>query len=383
MHSIRIALALTLGTALISLPTPGMVVAQEQEAGHCPGRLEALDASYRQQLRAIERRWIVDLADLADKSSGPEANDAYRRLFNLAIARDLCVDAQPAAQSCLASIPLGEAEPAARTCSASIATVQDLRTLATSVEVFAHAERGEFEQSLADLTALMKRPGCGPQPAAKSDAATAVAVGDAYFERLVRSGRYDVARRLCELACEDDTPAGLKGHFEARMARLDMLDKPAPAISGTSVDGRQVSLADLKGKVVLVDFRESWCSHCVASSAALNALAQKYHRQGFVILGVNLDARHSDVKDGTTALPTPRQFLVSHGVTWIYPLDSQSKWNVTTGDGVEEVPANFLVSRDGRILAVEQSGDALERAIVRALGGLSGGLSRCSSAKIK
>ena len=167
------------------------------------------------------------------------------------------------------------------------------------------------------------------------------------------------------------------------MARLDLLDKPAPMISGTDVDGRQVSLADLKGKVVLVDFWESWCSHCVASITALNALAQKYHRQGFVILGVNLDARHADVKDGKTALPAARQFLVRHGVTWINLLDRQRTGNVATAYGVEEIPANFLISRDGRIVAVEQSGDALERAIVRALGGLSGGHSRCSSSTIK
>jgi thiol-disulfide isomerase/thioredoxin len=301
MHSIRIALALALGTALFSLPTAGTVVAQEQEAGHCPGRLEALDISYRRQLREIERRWIADLADLADESSGPEANDAYRRLFNLAIARDLCVDAQPAAQSCLASIPMGEAEPAARTCSASIPSAHDLRALATSVRVFARAEQGEYEQSLADMKALFKRPGRGPQPAAKSDAATAFAVREAYFQRLIRGGRCDVARKLCDLACEDDTPAALKDHFEARMARLDLLGKPAPVISGTDVDGRQVSLADLKGKVVLVDFWESWCSHCVTSSTALNALAQKYNRQGLVILGVVLE--HEDQMIRATSVP--------------------------------------------------------------------------------
>ena len=203
------------------------------------------------------------------------------------------MDAQPAAQSCLASIPLGEAEPAARTCLASIPWAQDLRALARSVQVFARAEKGEYEQSLADLKALFKRPGCRPQVAAKSDAATAFAVGEAYFQRLIQTGRYDVARKLCELACKDDSPAALKDHFEARMARLELMDKPVPVISGNDVDGLQVSLADLKGKVVLVNFWESWCSHCVASITALSALGQKYHRQGFVMLGVNLDARQS------------------------------------------------------------------------------------------
>jgi peroxiredoxin len=360
MHPIRFTLTLVLGTVLIPLPTACPVVAQEQEAGHCPGKLDALDFSYRQELSAIERRWIADLADLADMSSGPEADDAYRQLFNLAIARDLCIEAQPAA----------------RNCSASIASGQDLRALAASVQVFARADKGEYEQSLADLKALFKKPGSGEQPAAKSDAAIALVVGEAYFQRLIRSGRYDVARKLCELDCKDDTPAALKDHFEARMARLDLLDKPAPVISGTDVDGRQVSLADLKGKVVLVDFWGSWSSQCIASITTLNALAQRYHRRGFVILGVNVDARHPDVKDSKTALPTARRFLVEHGVTWTNLLDCQRTGSVTTAYGVEEIPANFLIGRDGRIVAVEQSGDALERAIVRALGGLSCGHSK-------
>ncbi len=111
--------------------------------------------------------------------------------------------------------------------------------------------------------------------------------------------------------------------------------------------------------------------------------AQDHEALAVVLLGVNLDATQSDVKDGTTALATARPCTDRHGVTWIYLLDSQRTGNVTTAYGVEESPANFLISRDGRIFAVEQSGDALERSIVRALGGLSGGHSRCSSTTIK
>ncbi len=367
MHATRFNLTLILGTMLISLQTAPPVGAQDRDAGHCPGKLEALNVSYCQELREIERRWIADLADLADKSSGPDANDAYRQLFNLAIARDLCTDAQPAARNCLESIP----------------EAQDLRALAASVQVFARAEKGEYEQSLADFEGLFKRSGCGAFAAAKSDAVTALAVGEAYLQRLNRKGRYDVARRLCELACKDDMPTALKHHFEARMARLDLLGKPAPVISGTDVDGHQVSLADLKGKVVLVDFWESWCSQCVASINALDALAQKYHRRGFVIVGVNLDAKHPDVKDGTTALPTARQVLVRHGVTWINLLDCQRTDNITTAYGVEEIPASFLIGRDGTIVAVEQSGDSLERAVVRALGCLHRSDFTFSSSAIK
>ena len=77
----------------------------------------------------------------------------------------------------------------------------------------------------------------------------------------------------------------VKSHFGARMARLNLVGKLAPPIAGPDVDGRPVSLADYKGKVVLVDFWATWCPPCVASIPALNTLAQKYHDQGFVIVG--------------------------------------------------------------------------------------------------
>jgi hypothetical protein len=304
MHRIRLAPMLVLGTILTLQPTASPVVAQELESGHCPGKLEELNVSYRQQLREVECRWIDALAELADNSSGPVANDAYRQLFNLALARDLCIEAKPAARNCLASIPAEE----------------DVRALAAWVHVFARAENGEYEQSLADLKALFKELGCAAQPAAKSHAATALAVGEAYLQRLIRDRQYDVARELCELACSIDASAALKDHFEARMARLDMLGKPAPV--------------------------------------------------RFAILGVNPDAKHSDVKDAKTALPTARQFLVRDGVTWIDLLDCQKTVSIPAACGVSDIPANFLIGRDGRMVAVEQSGDALERAIIRALGGL-------------
>ena len=355
MHQIRFTLIVISGAILILLPKAPAVVAQ-QEARRYPGELEALNVSYRQQLREIERRWIADLADLADRSSDLQANFVYRQLFNLAIARDLCVEATPAARNCLASIPAG----------------QDVRALAASVQVFARAEKGEYEQSLADFEALFKEIGCVGRPNDKSHAATGLAVGEAYLERLIRNGRYDFARRLCELACKVNAPAALKNHFETWMTRLDLMGKPAPVIFGTGVNGHPVSLADLSGKVVLVDFRGSRSPQCVASINALDALAQKYHSHGFVILGVNLDAKDSCVKDAKTASPAARQFLVRDGVTPISLVDCQSTDDILTAYGVEEIPANFLINRNGTIVAVEQSGDALERAIVLALCGLHG-----------
>ena len=107
----------------------------------------------------------------------------------------------------------------------------------------------------------------------------------------------------------------------------------------------------------------------------MNALAQKYECQGSASPGVSLDSRHPDVKNGTTALPKAHELPVRDSVNWMYQLDGQRAVNVRTAYGVEAIPANFPISRAGRIFALEH-GDALEREVVRALGGVSGGLSK-------
>ena len=91
---------------------------------------------------------------------------------------------------------------------------------------------------------------------------------------------------------------------------------------------------------------------------------EKYHDQGFVILGVNVDAMHEDVKEARTALPVVRRFLVKHRVTWTNLLNGQGAGDFASAYGVEQIPANFLVGRDGKIVAVEQDGEALEQAVI-------------------
>src|SRR5262245_27282119 len=95
MHIIRMGLTLAVSTVVFGLPVAG----QAPQAGHRPGKLEALNASYHRELRALECRWIADLAALAENSRGAEADAAYQQLFNLAIARSLCTEARAAADA--------------------------------------------------------------------------------------------------------------------------------------------------------------------------------------------------------------------------------------------------------------------------------------------
>ncbi len=151
------------------------------------------------------------------------------------------------------------------------------------------------------------------------------------------------------------------------MARLDLVGKPAPPIAGNDVNGHPVSLADLKGKVVLVDFWATWCPPCIDAIPPLTAILEKYHGQGLAILGINVNALHENVRETKAALPNVRRFLVKHRVMWTNLQSGQAAGDLADAYRVEQIPANFLIGRDGKVIAVEQSGDALERAVKTAL----------------
>ena len=64
--------------------------------------------------------------------------------------------------------------------------------------------------------------------------------------------------------------------------------KAPPAIEMADLNGKQVDLKALRGKVVLVDFWASWCGPCKHEMPVLQSLHEKYAEQGLVIVGINI-----------------------------------------------------------------------------------------------
>jgi len=111
--------------------------------------------------------------------------------------------------------------------------------------------------------------------------------------------------------------------------------KPAPAFTLKTYDGRPVSLADFRGKVVLLDFWGTFCPPCIAALPKLQALHDGHASRGFAVVGVTVDDRVAMVKKATAKIT--------------YPI-VQATPQVWSAYKVNALPSLVLVDRDGRIV---------------------------------
>ena len=123
-----------------------------------------------------------------------------------------------------------------------------------------------------------------------------------------------------------------------------MEGKLAPGFSLVDLDGKKVSLADYKGKPVLVNFWATWCAPCKLEMPWFEEFHQKYGVQGLVILGVAADdAGKKTIGDSAHKLGVTYPILLADGkVTDAY-------------GGVDFLPESFYVDRAGKVL-IETAG---------------------------
>lgn len=134
-----------------------------------------------------------------------------------------------------------------------------------------------------------------------------------------------------------------------------------PAIDFTQPDinGKNVSLSSFKGKYVLVDFWASWCGPCRRENPNVVAAYNKYKDKGFDILGVSFD----DNKDKWLAA------IDKDHLTWTHVSDLKG-WQNGAGKlyGVQSIPFNLLLDKEGKILAKGLRGPELEAKLAELMG---------------
>jgi peroxiredoxin len=311
----------------------------------------AIDGLYQKELDEIERRRLERLAALAAKQAKDEANRTYESYFRAAIAANLFAAAEPVADRVLQS----------KEASSKVLLLADV------AKIMAQVGRGAYDESLASLTSMLDA-GAGAALPQALPATARLTLLEAYFQRLSQGEQFAVAQRAFKLVLGRTADPTIKDFVASRLARLDLIGKPAPPIAGTDVDGSPVRLADSRGDVVLVVFWTTWCPNCAEEVSRLAAVHAAYRERGFRILGINLDTLQDGAKLSDAVRTAVRQFLLEYNVAWPNLINGVGDQDYARAYAVSEVPANVLIGRDGTIVHLDLTRSNLEKAVARAVG---------------
>jgi thiol-disulfide isomerase/thioredoxin len=121
--------------------------------------------------------------------------------------------------------------------------------------------------------------------------------------------------------------------------RKELVGKPAPDISVNDIHGVAVSLADLKGKTVLLDFWATWCPPCRADMPSLEKLNKKYGGKELTIIGISVDEERGIVE----------KFLGEHPHS--YPVVLTSENEIPRQYETREIPTYVVIDATGNVQA--------------------------------
>jgi thiol-disulfide isomerase/thioredoxin len=138
-------------------------------------------------------------------------------------------------------------------------------------------------------------------------------------------------------AADPVDPAGAAGGERVTL-RFFRDPKPAPVFRVRDLDGREISPASLKGKVVIVNFWATWCGPCRAEIPDLVALQEKY-KDTLQVIGISEDEAGADVV---------RRFAAEHHVN--YPVAMTTPEIEKLYPGISALPTSFILDRESRIV---------------------------------
>jgi thiol-disulfide isomerase/thioredoxin len=139
-------------------------------------------------------------------------------------------------------------------------------------------------------------------------------------------------------------PGGSDSRYVARSAGIEVVKErtPAPAVAGTTLDGKRLDLADYKGKIVVINFWASWCAPCRAEAPSLEKIYQGGKASGVRFVGV-------DIKDGRD---NAQAFTRTFKITYPSLYDQAGRIALSfRGVPPNAVPTTLIIDRRGDVAA--------------------------------
>jgi peroxiredoxin len=134
--------------------------------------------------------------------------------------------------------------------------------------------------------------------------------------------------------------------------RLTAIGNPAPTFTNNDVNGKPVTLSSSKGKYTLLDFWASWCGPCRQENPNVVKAYHQFHEKGFDIFGVSLD------HDKTKWI----EAIKKDGLNWTQVSDLKGwKGDVVSLYGIQGIPMNYLLDKNGIIVAKGLRGEDLDK----------------------
>ncbi len=131
----------------------------------------------------------------------------------------------------------------------------------------------------------------------------------------------------------------------------------APDFTIKTLEGKDLALADFRGKYISLDFWASWCAPCLAEMPNLRRIAEEFAKGSrFVVIGVCLDDGPRDAA----------RLVKSLKLSWLQGIAGPES-PVVSAYGATAIPATFLIGPDGKILAKDLRGETTRKLVSESL----------------